>query len=183
MMTRAASSASILRGAIVRLTIVCVCAALLPGAARAQVEVTIDNDLLGLRGADDPPPDHEYTHGLAVSWDARRPGGAGRGARWEVGQRIYTPRRDASELVPGERPYAGWLYGAWERRTTSEGTRSRLRIEAGVTGRPSRAEPVQGAFHRIAGYQEQLGLGAPARLRAGRHPLLRPRAPARRNRR
>lgn len=133
--------------------------ALLPAGASAQVEIAVDNDLLGLRGADDPPPDYEYTHGLAVSWDARRPvddGGRHR-ARWEVGQRIYTPRRDAAEPIPGERPYAGWLYGAWERMTRSARTQSRLRIEAGITGPPSLAEPVQSAFHRIAGHQEQLG--------------------------
>jgi lipid A 3-O-deacylase len=142
-----------------RLALIFVCAALvLPmRAARAQVQVAIDNDLLGLRGADDPPPDYEYTHGLSVSWDARRRDDADRGARWEAGQRIYTPRRDAAEPIPGERPYAGWLYGAWERVEASRRTRWRLRIEAGVTGPPSLAEPVQSAFHRLAGYQKQLG--------------------------
>ncbi|HEX6369109.1 MAG TPA: lipid A deacylase LpxR family protein [Longimicrobium sp.] len=159
-MTGSPSSASALRRAALRVAFSCFCAALVvpAGGAGAQVEVAVDNDLLGLRGADDPPPDYEYTHGVAVSWDARRRDeGAGRGARWEVGQRIYTPRRDAPEPVPGERPYAGWLYGAWERVTTSARTRSRLRVEAGVTGPPSLAEPVQSAFHRIAGYQEQIG--------------------------
>jgi lipid A 3-O-deacylase len=152
-------SASSPRGAAVRLAMNCICAAfLLPVVAGAQVQVVIDNDLLGLRGADDPPPDYEYTHGLSVSWDARRRDDAdGPGARWEVGQRIYTPRRDAAQPIPGERPYAGWLYAAWERATASERTRARLRIEAGVTGPPSLAEPVQSAFHRIAGYQEQFG--------------------------
>lgn len=123
---------------------------LAPAQARAQVQIAIDNDLLGLRGAGDPPPDYEYTHGLSVSRDAG-------GARWEAGQRIYTPRRDAADPVPGERPYAGWLYGAWERTTASPRTRARLRVEAGVTGPPSLAEPVQNAFHRLAGYQKQLG--------------------------
>jgi lipid A 3-O-deacylase len=153
------SSTSSPRGAAVRLALVCICAALLlPHAAGAQVQVVIDNDLLGLRGAEDPPPDYEYTHGLSISWDARRRDDAdGPGARWEVGQRIYTPRRDAAEPIPGERPYAGWLYAAWERAAAWERTRARLRIEAGVTGPPSLAEPVQSAFHRIAGYQEQLG--------------------------
>jgi hypothetical protein len=128
------------------------CAALLlaPGAARAQTEIVIDNDLFGVRGADAAPPDYEYTHGTAVSWDGRR-------GRWEAGQRIYTPRRDAAEPLPGERPYAGWLYGAWERRTASPGMRSTLRIEAGVTGPPSLAEPVQNGLHRLAGYRPQLG--------------------------
>jgi lipid A 3-O-deacylase len=146
-------------GFLLRAALAFACAALLlPRCAGAQVQIAIDNDLLGLRGADDPPPDYEYTHGLSVSWDARRRNDdGGRGARWEVGQRIYTPRRDAAEPIPGERPYAGWLYAAWERATASERTRTRLRIEAGVTGPPSLAEPVQSAFHRIAGYQEQLG--------------------------
>jgi lipid A 3-O-deacylase len=136
----------------------CLAILALPANSGAQLQVAVDNDLLGLRGADDPPPDYEYTHGLSVSWDAERSeDDAGRGARWEVGQRIYTPRRDAAEPIPGERPYAGWLYGAWERISTSPRTRARLRIEAGVTGPPSLAEPVQSAFHRLAGYQEQVG--------------------------
>jgi lipid A 3-O-deacylase len=153
-MRRALSTPAMRAAAILRLAFACLCAplALLPEEVGAQVEIAIDNDLLGLRGADDPPPDYEYTHGLAISWDARRPSD-----RWEVGQRIYTPRRDAAEPLPGERSYAGWLYGAWERISISERTRARLRIEAGVTGPPSLAEPVQAAFHRLAGYQEQLG--------------------------
>lgn len=141
-----------------RIVLVCILASVMGSrAAGAQVQIAVDNDLLGLRGADDPPPDYEYTHGLSVSWDARGADAAGRGARWEVGQRIYTPRRDAAQPIPGERPYAGWLYGAWERVTASERTRTRLRVEAGITGPPSLAEPVQSAFHRIAGYQKQLG--------------------------
>jgi hypothetical protein len=132
------------------------------------VEVAVDNDLFGLRGADDPPPDYEYTHGLSVAWDARRRGGAsGREARWEVGQRIYTPRRDDAEPIPGERPYAGWLYAAWERTAASERTRSRLRVEAGVTGPPSLAEPVQNAIHALAGYQKQLGWAHQLRFEPG----------------
>jgi hypothetical protein len=44
--------------------------ALLLGAGGGQVETAIDNDLLALRGADDPPPDSEYARRLTVSWDA-----------------------------------------------------------------------------------------------------------------
>jgi lipid A 3-O-deacylase len=128
----------------------CLLAALLaaPRAGSAQVQIVIDNDLFGLRGAEAAPPDYEYTHGTAVSWN---------GGRWEVGQRIYTPRLDGARPVAGERPYAGWLYGAWERRTALHRTRSALRMEAGVTGPPSLAEPVQNGLHRLAGYQPQLG--------------------------
>ena len=134
-----------------RIAALCATLALLPCGSAAQVEVVVDNDLFGLRGADDPPPDHDYTHGTAVSWDGRG------GTRWELGQRIYTPRHDAPQPIAGERPYAGWLYGAWERVHITAGSRSVLRIEAGVTGRPSLAEPVQNGLHRLAGYQRQEG--------------------------
>lgn len=136
----------------VRWAALCLTAALMlpPSQARAQTELVIDNDLFGLRGADAAPPDYEYTHGTALSWDGRR-------GRWGAGQRIYTPRYDAAEPIPGERPYAGWLYGSWERITASERTRTRLRIEAGVTGRPSLAEPVQNGLHHLAGYRPQQG--------------------------
>jgi lipid A 3-O-deacylase len=141
------------------------------GRAGAQVEVTVDNDLFGVRGADDAPPDYEYTHGLRGVW---RSGGVPRwlraaaracGAdddgcarmRWEVGQKIFTPRRDAAEPLPGERPYAGWLYAAaGVERAGPRGTRS-LRVEAGMTGAPSLAEPVQTTLHRLAGYRKPLG--------------------------
>ena len=139
----------------------CVAAVLLAGAASAQVQVVIDNDLFGVRGADDPPPDYEYTHGLSVSWDARA------GTRWEVGQRIYTPRRDAEEPLPGERPYAGWLFGAWERTATGARARSALQVEAGVTGPPSLAEPVQNGLHRLAGYERQRGWAHQLRFEPG----------------
>lgn len=134
-----------------RAAFLCLALALLPACAAAQVEVAVDNDLFGLRGADDPPPDYEYTHGMRLSWDGRG------GARWEVGQRIYAPRRDGPEPLAGERPYAGWLYGAWERVRITGGARTGLRVEAGVTGPPSLAEPVQNGLHRLAGYQRQQG--------------------------
>jgi lipid A 3-O-deacylase len=148
-MTRSVPSAVFPRLLLARV-LGCFLAALLlaPRTGAAQVQVVIDNDLFGVRGAEAAPPDYEYTHGTAVSWQ---------GGRWEVGQRIYTPRQDGADPVAGERPYAGWLYGAWERTSATDRARSRLRMEAGVTGPPSLAEPVQNGLHRLAGYQPQLG--------------------------
>lgn len=147
-----------------------------PGGLRAQVRLTVDNDLFGPRGADDAPPDYEYTHGTRVEvfadrvrWWAvplglRTPscGEAARGGRclrtrYEAGQRIYTPRNDAAEPIPGERPYAGWLYAAAAAEEAGpRGARS-VGVEVGVTGPPSLAERVQTELHRLAGYRPQLG--------------------------
>lgn len=146
------------------------------GEARAQVRLTVDNDLFGPRGVDDAPPDYEYTHGTRIEvfsdrargWAAplglRTPscGEAAAGARclrtrYEAGQRIYTPRNDAAEPLPGERPYAGWLYAAAAAEEAGpRGTRS-VGLEVGVTGPPSLAERVQTELHRLAGYRPQLG--------------------------
>lgn len=116
-----------------------------PGAG-AQTELIVDNDLFGLRGASDPPPDRDYTHGTRLRW-----GGAS--SRWEVGQRIYTPRVDSDQPVPGERPYAGWLYGAWEGARIHGAARTHAQVEAGFTGPATLAGEVQSTFHRLAGYR------------------------------
>ena len=150
-------------------------AAALPRGAAAQVEARIDNDLFGVRGADDAPRDYEYTHGARVTWRneriGRRVGRLGRSCsstmsddgapclrlRYEVGQKIFTPRRDAAEPVAGERPYAGWLYGAAGIERSDRGGTRTVSVEVGVTGPPSLAEPVQTELHRLAGYRPPLG--------------------------
>jgi hypothetical protein len=142
----------------------CAAAVLVLGTAAAraegQVAVTVDNDLLGPRGPDDPPPDYEYTHGMRVSWTAREretADGGRRRVRWEVGQRIFTPRHDAPEPLPGERPYAGWLSASAAVEYARPGRTRSLGVELGVTGPPSLAGTVQNGLHRLAGYQRQLG--------------------------
>jgi lipid A 3-O-deacylase len=131
-------------------------------------ELRLDNDLLAVRGAG-PPPDYDYTHGLhlaadfqglpnALSWlrqTGREPSDAA--LRVQVGQRIYTPREDGAEPVPGERPYAGWLYAAAELLLLRSGTRHHLRVEVGTTGPPAMGEPVQNGFHRLVGATPQQG--------------------------
>jgi lipid A 3-O-deacylase len=161
---------------LVKLFPVVAAAALAASPARAQLRVTVDNDLFGPRGADAKPPDYEYTHGTRVEavvgrarWWAAPLGVAGRECRnaapgerclrtrVEAGQRIYTPRRDTAEPLPGERPYAGWLYGAVAAEEVRPGRARSVGVEAGVTGPPSLAEPVQTGLHRLAGYRAPLG--------------------------
>ena len=144
--------------------------------ARRSVGLTLDNDLIAVRGAG-IPPDYDYTQGvkLVLAW-AVAPGVArqvlGRApscrsqdderagcvsAAIAVGQEIYTPRRDASEPVPGERPYAGWLYASATAQRAEPGRIRSLGMELGVSGPPSLAEPVQNGVHRLLRNKAQLG--------------------------
>jgi hypothetical protein len=111
--------------------------------------LTVDNDLIAVRGRG-APPDYDYTHGTRIARDADA---------WsaELGQQIYTPRRDSVTPVPGERPYAGWLYAALTTRRRAPRRARVVRLEAGVTGHPSLAEPVQNGIHRLLGNTRQLG--------------------------
>lgn len=158
------------------------CAGTPVGALAQTVEVTserqlsIDNDLFALRGRG-APPDFDYTHGTRLSLAGaalparmqrtglqRRPcrDAAARTAgcttaRLTLGQSIFTPRRDASVPLPGERPYAGWLFVATGAQAV-RGARARaIDVTVGVTGPPSGAEVVQEGIHRLLGNRAQVG--------------------------
>jgi hypothetical protein len=123
------------------------------------------------RGA---PADYDYTQGLVLGveldWAPRWVPRAARlsacdasgtearlRTRFEAGQRIYTPRQDAPTPIPGERPYAAWLYaGGGVARESAGGVRS-LEVEIGVTGPPAMGEPVQNGVHRLTGSERQEG--------------------------
>jgi hypothetical protein len=71
------------------------------------------------------------------------------------GQEIYTPTRYPIDPGPGQRPYAGWLYGEM---ATSVSTNTRWRslsTDLGVIGPPSLAGWVQNTFHEITGLGPQ----------------------------
>ena len=128
-------------------------AAGLPAAAEGQsFQVVFDNDLIGPRGMG-APPDRDYTGGLRLT----RIGPDG--SRLSVVQEIYTPGRDGEEPVPGERPYAGWLYAEWT--ATGLGRRARGRREAGIAlgliGPDALGEAVQGLVHAVTGSEPQTG--------------------------
>jgi len=71
----------------------------------------------------------------------------------EVGQEIYTPEDlDAVELIPDDRPYAGWLYGTaqLQRRGTGFGdipVMENFYVDLGVIGPESFAEDTQKVWH------------------------------------
>ena len=147
-----------------------------PGGAARSIVFVLDNDLIAVRGAG-VPPDHDYTHGAIVSLGrasapgfvrrafGRKPGCQDRDSRrlgclaatTTLGQAIYTPRRDAAEPVPGERPYAGWLYASMMVHMVRPGRARSFGAEVGVTGPASLAEPVQEGAHRLLRNEPQLG--------------------------
>lgn len=137
-------------------------------AQRAEtITLRFDNDILALRGRG-APPDYDYTQGLHLTaefhvlprpfrrWmSAEEPSGAR--TRLGVGQRIYTPRQDGSEPVPGERPYAGWLFMGADVLIPLSGIEHRIGVELGVTGPAALGELVQNGFHRLVGSTQQEG--------------------------
>lgn len=154
------------------------CGLLAAAPLRAQevraFTVRLDNDILALRG-NGAPPDYDYTHGLELSMLLGEPGRLRRWlaptppcatapaeqpcARNEIGlgQKIFTPRRDAPDPVRGERPYAAWLY--WYGRTTlvRPGRERSFAAAVGLTGRAALGEPVQNGVHRLLGSKRQEG--------------------------
>lgn len=133
-----------------------------PAASAAQLralELRWDNDLFALRGTG-APPDYDYTQGLEVAATfAAAPAGPDDPltARFAVGQRIYTPRRDSREPLAGERPYAAWLYGAAELRSEQGHAEHAFGIEIGITGPAALGEEVQNGVHHLLGSTRQLG--------------------------
>jgi hypothetical protein len=141
-----------------------------PSALSAQrigsLELRWDNDLFAVRGAG-APPDYDYTQGLelGVNFDAapgwliseNRSPHEGLTTRIALGQRIYTPRRDAADPVPGERPYAAWLYGRATLEARDGPAEHSLGIEIGITGPAALGEEVQNGVHHLLGSTPQLG--------------------------
>jgi lipid A 3-O-deacylase len=77
--------------------------------------------------------------------------------RWEVGQQFYTPDDiTAAEIIPSQRPYAGWLYAGVavhndSRDMETEDWLDRRRTSAlrvGVVGPSSHGEHIQRWWHR-----------------------------------
>ena len=155
-------------------------------------QLGFENDLIAVRGAG-VPPDHDYTSGIRLSTlhasvpaRVRRLAGRGGAGRCDVAaeraagcvagmlgvmHQIYTPRENAKVPVPGERPYAGWLFGSADVTMVAPGHSRTFGIDAGVTGPVSMAEQVQNSLHRLLdntpkmGWEDQLGNAAGVVLR------------------
>lgn len=80
-------------------------------------------------------------------------------ASFSLGQNMYTPEdTTAPELIPDDRPYAGWLYAGFG-MVANQGTRrfDKIELEVGVVGPYSFAEDVQTFWHSLLGLQVPQG--------------------------
>lgn len=128
--------------------------------------------------------DRHYTHGSRLSWvsDRKTDGPAWlrkflesiypladvRAGRigFALGQNIYTPEdTDSRSLVTGDRPYAGWLYGAvsLHAQTTRHigdlelETLDSVELNLGIVGPQSFAADVQNTVHDLIGVSRSQG--------------------------
>ena len=149
-----------------------ICCALLviPNVALAQWSVQEDNGNLAVWVPSHRRSDDNYTQGLRVTGDIAHPwklfaraltsapfcgvqpvadGESCATQRFAFGQEIYTPTRSPVDPRPGQRPYAGWLYGELTTSTVSGARWRGLTTDLGVIGPPSLAGWVQNTFHQI----------------------------------
>jgi lipid A 3-O-deacylase len=124
--------------------------------------------------------DRHYTNGLQLSWlTAPRPDGSlaahainwlpGNGNAkvrigWQLGQSLFTPNdKEASDLLPDERPYAGWLYAGFSLVSSTAVHVDTWSLLAGTTGPDAKGEEVQNHVHEwidatnANGWEHQIG--------------------------
>jgi len=114
-------------------------------AVADSVEVAMENDIVA-------KTDQHYTHGTRITYsypvesslfpdkDSIR--------RWSVGQYMYTPRNiRVEEIQVGDRPYAGWLYGAVSASFYNDNSMDFFEATVGATGSWSGGEETQTWFH------------------------------------
>lgn len=77
---------------------------------------------------------------------------------FSIGQNIYTPdNTETSEPVPGDRPYAGWLYGGFGLVLKNANVRHTFALSIGVVGSYSYAEETQRLIHEARGFDSPKG--------------------------
>lgn len=113
--------------------------------------------------------DRNYTNGVRFSYISgfKQPRGVSRwvadnilGARPDAGIRrgfalghsIFTPQDiDATDPLPGQHPYAGWLYGEYSVIVEQENIIDQFAVQAGVVGPAAQGEFVQNNWHGLIG--------------------------------
>jgi hypothetical protein len=148
----------------------------LPASAQVRgVRLVSDNDAYDFWIPTATRPDWDYTNGVDLSVDvagslARRlaphaprctggesPDTACTLTTFAFGQKMFTPRVDGTVPVPGERPYAGWLYVSATGRVATAARQRSVGMEVGVTGPPSLGKAIHTAWHHLAGFRPPLG--------------------------
>lgn len=127
------------------------------GEDKAIWSALVENDSFG-------STDSNYTNGVRFGYLS--PAGRGAGLARKVlraspddvtrigvafGQSIFTPEdTEAFEPLPGQHPYAGWLYGEYSVLVErDDNALDMLTVTAGVVGPAALGEEVQNSFHRL----------------------------------
>lgn len=97
--------------------------------------------------------DKYYTQGLKASLSTKD------NETYSVGQQIYTPlHKHLTVPLNMERPYAGYLYGQYDKRFyREEDVQDSLGMQLGLIGPHAYGQQVQGGFHRLLGQGEPSG--------------------------
>ena len=130
-----------------KLSILISYSAFLFSAQASSFTLYLENDILNERDAN-------YTHGTRLLWltDAITYEDATKKQHgYVVGQSIYTSEDiDAKELLPENRPYAGWLYGGYVIQNRYPDRRTDwIEFDIGMVGPSSYAEKTQTEVHRL----------------------------------
>ncbi|MEX2182111.1 MAG: lipid A deacylase LpxR family protein [Gemmatimonadaceae bacterium] len=134
------------------------------GAAAQDVEVqrsrvtALDNDYFVFTRPPNRRSDHNYTHGAALELTLptarnavtrvpcdRRSACA---VALSLGQQMYTPTKEDTVPVAGQRPHAGWLSARAELRAIRTDRALALGVVVGTTGPNARADDLQAWIHR-----------------------------------
>jgi hypothetical protein len=172
--------------------LICCALWIVPNVGMAQWSVQEDNGNLAVWVPSHRRSDDNYTQGLRVTSGVAHPwklfsqilgtspdGESPASQQFAFGQEIYTPTRYPADPGPGQRPYAGWLYGELMTSTTSGERFRSFSTDLGVIGPQSLAGWVQNTFHEITrlgppvpGWRNQLGFEPGLIVRYGEQYLL-----------
>jgi len=132
-----------------------------PSDSNYDLNLYLENDTrrFSLSGSD-----RNYTSGLRVSYlyaEKELPGW-GKALSWLIpeassfnygfafGQHMYTPEDiGRADLIPDDRPYAGWLYLGFLLHLRRQHTLHSFEVDLGVIGPPALGEPAQKAIHSV----------------------------------
>jgi len=105
-----------------------------------QVSIMAENDVTY-------KTDHYFTHGTRIQYTDDLNWGV------SIGQNMYTPDdKEAAELIPYDRPYAGYLYGsAFDTIYLKNRDELSLELQMGMVGPDSYAEETQKWIHEHTG--------------------------------
>ncbi len=144
------------------LWLVACCLLVAAPAGAGTISLQFENDVLGLDDSD-----MHYTNGMQLSWQSDADTGPGwlndwaRGSvffakdsslyfKFGLGQNLYTPEDiQTSELVVGDRPYAGWLHGDFTLLGCTENSLNVLELSVGLVGPSAGGKGFQQWFHGV----------------------------------